>query len=642
MRRYKLGQIHKDEETRKRSLRNRLHSWRSSLPLFELTDDELNTHVMVAGTTGGGKSRFLWQLLREHRRNGRGFCVIEPGDLIDDFLADCAREVMETGNRLLLNKLHVVELSPFQQARYDPFHFFYPKPIHPEMRETVYKSWQHTKVQSVAEVYQWKQGQSTDFEGMPNLQRNFINMFTSVTTLVEDRRLSVADADILIDLNHPDHERVYLRLESHLSREIVADFEVLHSYRNVRDLRHETGSFLNRIRATHGPLFKEMISADGRQSVVDLFQIIQRGDFLLVKTMKTPFASNDQNLALASLFFHDVAEVMLVSPREMRKEFTLVVDEAHKLVRPGIGDLARTARKYGLSLVLATTDLASLKRADFDLASELLNVVNTVVAYRMTWPEDLKKIAEFLYAQNIDFTELLHEVERRAGQEWLQVDEWSETASRQTSKGTSNAATSTTGTSLQEANGRGQKTTRSTSSDAQGIPVGTMQGSGSSSSHVATHGQQESESVQSGVTETEGESYGVTINHKLVHIEKIVREIQKTGMLEQAVTDQLARFAQELSSHAQRHATARVRERKAVHFETSEVKDPFRSPEAQARAVEWIKRELYRVHDYYFTPSLDPQEQSRRIDEFVGVGNGGRLENQRAGDQSIIESNPLL
>jgi len=642
VRRYRLGHIRDNRKTKKRSVGNRVRTSRFALPLFELTDDELNTHLMVTGTTGGGKSRFLWQLLREHRRNGRGCGVIEPGDLIDDFLADCAREVMETGNCGLLKKLHVVELSPFQEARYDPFHFFYPKSNHPEMRETVYRSWQHTKVQSVAEVYQWKQGQSTDFEGMPNLQRNFINMFTSVSTLVEDRRLSAGDADILIDLNHPDHERVYLRLEPHLPREIVADFEVLHQYRNVRDLRHETGSFLNRIRATHGPLFKEMISADGRQPVLDLFQIIQRGDFLLVKTAKTPFASNDQNLALASLFFHDVAEVMLVTPRDMRKQFTLMVDEAHKIVRPGVGDLARTARKYGLGLVFATTDLASLKRADFDLGSELLNVVNTVIAYRMTWPEDLKTFAEFLYAQNIDFTELLHEVERRAGQEWLQVDEWSETAGRQTSKATSNATTLVSGTSLQEADGRGQRTTQSTSFDALGNPRGTMQGSGNTASHVATHGRQESESVQSGITDTEGESYAITINHKLVHIERIVREIQKTGLLEQAVSDQLARFAQELSSHAQRHATARVREREAVHIETAEVKDPFCSPEAQARAVEWIRRELYRVHDYYFTPCLDPQEQSRRIDEFVGVSNGGRLENQRVGDQSVVESNPLL
>ncbi len=111
MRRYRLGHIRDDDADRKRNVRDRLRSWRFALPLFELTDDELNTHLFIAGTTGTGKTSLLRKLLREHRRNGRGCCIIEPGDLIDDFLADCAREVMETGDRSLLKKLHVVELT---------------------------------------------------------------------------------------------------------------------------------------------------------------------------------------------------------------------------------------------------------------------------------------------------------------------------------------------------------------------------------------------------------------------------------------------------------------------------------------------------------------------------------------------------
>src|SRR5438046_1182114 len=85
--------------------------------VFRFLEEHLNTHLFVTGATGIGKSRFLWQLLREHRRNRRGFCLIDRGDLWHDFLADCSREVLE-GNRALLKKVHILQLSPFGMSRY--------------------------------------------------------------------------------------------------------------------------------------------------------------------------------------------------------------------------------------------------------------------------------------------------------------------------------------------------------------------------------------------------------------------------------------------------------------------------------------------------------------------------------------------
>ena len=139
------------------------------LKRFVLTEEELNTHLLVTGTTGGGKTRLLWQIFKEHRRNDRGCCIVEPGDLIDDILSEVARYVIDTGDTSILEKYHLVELSPFQLARHDPFRFFYPYQFHPELMETIYRSWQYAKVQTFSEVYQWKQGQSTDFASMPRL-----------------------------------------------------------------------------------------------------------------------------------------------------------------------------------------------------------------------------------------------------------------------------------------------------------------------------------------------------------------------------------------------------------------------------------------------------------------------------------------
>jgi len=582
-----------------------------------LTDEEVNTHVLVVGTTGSGKSRALWQFLREHRRYGRGFCLIDPGDLAEDFLADIARVMMEREDPDLLKKIHFVELSPYQLARYDPFRFQLPKHVHPELRESFYRSWQHTKVLSFAEIYQWKQGQSANFEGMPRLHRIFVNVFTAISTLIDNRRLSIGDAQILVDVYDPNHHLVYERLRPRLGREIVADFEILHSFKSSRDLRQETESFINRIRSMHGPLLKEMLSGTGKEPVIDLKRIIQRGEFLLVKTARTPYASTDQNAALAAMFIHDVIETVLEMTREERRPFSLFIDEVHKYVRPGIGDIARTARKYKLGLFFATTDLKSLRKGDVDLAPELLSVVNTLIAFRMTWPEDILTISQYLFAQNVDFTELVHEVERRGGPQWFQVNDWSESYSHQSGRGSTSATTVSEGKTSQEASGQSVQRSASLSYRPDGQQTGAARGTSQGETRTASNGTSTSNSTQSGSTENESQGYGVTVNHKMVHIEQAVRERQDTGMLVKSVADQFARFAQMISGQSQRQATVRVRNGKAMQIETAEVRDPFLSADAQARAVEWIKRQLYQVHDYYFTPSLDPEEDERRIREFL-------------------------
>lgn len=632
MRRYRLGSIAESDGGTALPTRTK-----PGERFLDLTDHELNTHILITGTTGGGKSRFLWNLIMEHIRNGRGCCVIEPGDLIEGVLGSLAHRMITTGDRAMLRRLHVVELNPFQLVRYDPFAFTLPPHVHPDFEQVVYRAWQQARVQSHAEVYQRKQNQSTDFEGMPNLQRNFINVFTGVSTLVGGRRLSVADADILIDLHHPDHDRVFQHLAPQLDRDVLADFDVLHAYRNVRDVRNDNGSLNNRVRSTHGLLFKEMISGNGSAPSIGIADIVRRGEILLVKTKKTAYASTDQNGVLAGLMIHDVTEHAF----EQRQPFTLIIDEAHKYVRPDIGDTARTARKFNLSLVLATPDLSSLKSPTVDLGRELLNVMNTFISFRMTEPEDAERVARFLYSQNLDHTELLHEVERRAGHEWVPVDEWSESTTRGHSSSRGSGTTTSESASAQTYRGHGASDASSASFDRTGLRTGGTVSHGTTETGGAANGRQESSGESESFTESDTESHGMTISHKLVHLEKIVRESQRTGRLERSVLDQIAAFTQRLCGLPNRHAVVRIREGKAIHIRTLDVADSFHTPATRRRAVEWITRELYRTHDYYFTPILDPEEQRRRVDDFVRDGRARAAEPPLPPD-TVEEGTPLL
>src|ERR1043165_3070081 len=165
--------------------------------ILEVSEEELSEHMTVLGRTGSGKSRFLEGFIREHLEMRRGCIVIDPdGDLTENILGYCARMVIDSGNKKIFQRVHYLAPSPFLTFAYDPFHFFLPKPVRPELIVSARRAWLHARVQRFADVLQRKQGQA-DFEGMPRLQRVLTNVLTAVGTLVDGRRLPLGDAEIL-------------------------------------------------------------------------------------------------------------------------------------------------------------------------------------------------------------------------------------------------------------------------------------------------------------------------------------------------------------------------------------------------------------------------------------------------------------
>jgi hypothetical protein len=661
---------------------------------FELLEEQLSTGLAVLGTTGGGKSRFLWQLLREHRRNRRGFVLIDPGDLADDFLADCAQEIVATGDDRILKKIHLLQLSPLQMARYDPLRPPDLGRVHPEVRDQCYRAWQHTKVQSVAEVFQRKQGQ-TDFEGMARLQRVITNVFTAVSTLVGGKRLSVGDALILIDVGHPDHSRVFRRLARRLPREILADFETLHSFRRPQDVRTETESTLNRLRSMLGPLMRQMLSGTGAEPALSVQRVVERGDYLIVSVKKTPFTSYDQNVGLAGMVIHDWVEALLNCDREKRRGSTLIIDEAHEFMAP---DLPRAQR------IIRTQDLVSLRKKDLDLAPAVLGLANTIACFRLTWPDDVETMARILFSKNLDFTPLEHDIYQHRGEyDWVTIYEksvqlnqqrqWShadmagqsrsetlqESEQESEQETWANAKTKQHGTATADMEGWSDQLSSSQGQHDSPVVVGgelkrtlqvgarqdsaghgtsggrtrtanTMEGETETKGGGKTKGKGKShakqEALQESHSDTEGGSVGqgLSIAEKHMPMPRIVHDKQKTGALETSVPDQLARFGQEIATLPRRQAVVRVREGEAVRIEVAEVRDPFASPTAQMKAVDWMKRRLYEAHDYYFTPSADPEDEERRIADFVGEADEPVVVEQAADEDGTetADESPML
>lgn len=645
---------------------------------FRLLEEQLETGVVVNGTTGSGKSRFFQRVIDEHVRWRRGLLLIDPGDLADDVLAKFARRLADTRDDRILKKLHLIELSPGQMARYDLFSPPDLSAIHPEVRALYLRSWQHTKVQSVSEAFLRVKGQS-EFGVQVRLQRLLANVFTCVSTMVDRGHLPVARALVLLDREHPDHLREYERLKHRLPGEVVADFETLHGFRRLQDVRTETESALNTLRAQLGPLMKNFVSGTGREPSFSMRRAVAEGGIVLVSVKKTPWASHKQNVALAALLVQDWVEALLDCPRERRRGSTLMIDELHQFLHalPDLPLFQRILRKYGGGLVLGTQDLVSMRTGEVDHAPGILGLANTLVTFRMTWPKDVEVMARLLFSGNIDHTKLTHDVYQHQGEyDWLRVRETSRTWGTSRQQGVANGEGSDESESTQasesvaetdqwsKAKARGRSTG---TADMNGWANGEASNRGLSDSPIIVDGARKqtlqlgsrgdstsktenggsTKSTQDSETDTDtfggsetvtaGKSHGFARSHKKMHtvssmegttaggsesekllpLPKLVHVVQDTGQLVDSVADQYEKLGGELTSLPRQEGFVRIQGSKAVHFRTADVPDAFSSPEAQMKAVAWIKRRLHQAHDYYFTPSVDEEEA------LAGSGAGG-------------------
>ncbi len=643
----------------------------------EMGLDGFNTHGLITGKIGMGKSRFSKQVILANMDAGIATIVLDPhGDLVEDILGTIASRVVETGKKTILKRVHYLEPSPFICFKYNPSRFFYPKPIHPELKESVRIAWRHAKADRLSEILQRKQGQS-NFEGMPRLQRLLRSVMVAVLTEVSQKRLSLASAEVLLNPFDPRFEATVNLLEPQLPREVFADFQIIRQFRRVEELRRETESTQNRLRSVLSPLIKAILDCDEDEGI-DLYQAMQQGHTVLVNLRETQFFTHDQKVALGGTIIHDVLDLTAMTPREHRKECMLFVEEAGELMSDDLPRGMGSHRKYKLRIVLVGQDLSTFRKQDTDFAPKILSQAGFIASFNMAWPDDAMTLARVIGAGNIDFTPLLQEVERHGGYEWRQVVEtaincsrqenWSEShsGSEGTSDGSSfgitDQASHSKGTQRQSGSSRGTTDTtgetesRSNSYGRSEHPIivdgeverrlkigseqtsnGTAKSEGHSDSRSFTESNALSESESFGRSLSEqlsrsrstGRSWsrtgggssgaGFSVSAKWVHLPIVLRELQKTGNLEKKVSDQLEQLAQMIATLPQRHAFVKIPgQTKGIVVKTPEVKDAFVSPEALARSVEWMKRELAVVHaDYHFVPQLDRDDENERLNAFL-------------------------
>lgn len=639
-----------------------------------------NGHFAIKGASGAGKSRLILSLIQQAIDQGAGVTLIDVGgDTSEDGLPHFVRRAAESGRPELLKRLHYFEPgNPLTSFRFDPFRFNPAQEIHPEFRENVYRAWLHATADRIGLLIQLKQGQ-VDFEQNARLQRVTTNLLTAVGTAVDKtgRHLPLADALVLLTVEHPRHNEVYERVEPLLDSMVREDFRRLRSLRREEDRLRETESTLNRLRSLLGPILRTIFGTGGGEDCVQFRDIITRREMAFWNCRPSEGFSHDQKRAFCQLVIHMVLETMLTLPREQRVPHVLIIEEAGESLSEELLWALGALRKVGLSIILVFQDLSTLRREGrYDLTPKVLSQCN-LVCFNETWPEDTEILSRVLFTGNLDFTPLAHEHDRPDGYDWHIVAErgfsmgegrsWtqSDALGRSQSAGLqegisestslSNTRTDGTSTSLTHGSAISQGSSRGHSTGTHQSPIlkdyrvhdrfgldstgrnwseseqeqeseSRSEAASSSQSYGETQSaslsQNRSSSVSDSLTRTasEGRSLQQSRSESWKHI-PLARhrsERQLTGKLVRSVNDQLEEFRQLIATLPKRHAIVKLQNRRqAVRVETPPMPDAFLSPVTQRRVMEWAKREIFAMHPYNFVPDFGPDAEERRLREFV-------------------------
>jgi len=665
-----------------------------------------NSHFAIKGTSGAGKSRFILSIVQQAAEQGAGITLIDAGgDTTEDALPHFVRRAAETGRTELLKRLHYFEPgNPLQSFRFDPFRFHPAREVHPEFRENVYRAWLHATADRIGLLVQLKQGQ-VDFEQNARLQRVLTNVLIAVGTSVDrsGRHLPLADALVLLTVDHPRHNEVYERVEPLLDPVVRQDFRRLRSLRREEDRLRETESTLNRLRSLLSPVLRAIFGSGGGEDCVQFRDIITKREIAFWNCRPSEGFSHDQKRAFIQLVIHMVLETMLTLPREQRVPHVLIIEEAGEALSEELLWALGALRKVGLSIILVFQDLSTLRReGKYDLAPKVLSQCN-VVCFNETWPEDTEILSRVLFTGNLDFTPLVHEHDRPDGYDWHVVAErgsswgegstWSlsdaqgrsrshgfqegvsESTSRSRTRTDGTSSSSSEGTSESQGTSRGHSTGTHQSPILKDYRVHDRIALGSTGRNWSESEQQQesasrSEASSSSQSEGETDSASVSRNRTSTVSDSLTRtaseggsrqqghseswkhiplarhrvDRQPTGKLVRAVNDQFEKFRQEIATLPKRQAIVKLQnQRKAVQIETPYMPDAFLSPVAQRRVMEWAKREIVAQHSYNFIPDYRPDADERRLSDFLETPAPSDSPQRALATDPITDSdNPLL
>jgi len=333
-------------------------------------------HFFILGQTGTGKSKLMEHMILQDIHAGRGVAVIDPhGDLVEPLLGKIpARRDQD-----------VIYFNVADRER--PIGFNVIEWTTPEEQDLLIDELYLT----LDRIYDMKQ------VGGPMWENNYRNMARLLTGARQEGGYIPTLLEFTLCYQN---EKFRNWLKKRSSDPQVLDF--------VEELENTGGeASLNNLSPYITAKFSRFVQDSTLRLIFgqektsfDFDDVMSRGKILLVNLAKGRFGPNVSAL-LANLLvtrFKNAAMKRATMKPEERTPFFLYVDECHNLPPENFAELLSEARKYRLSLTLATQYAGQIKD-DFrrsDLLSAVMGNVGTIVIFRLGY-DDAQKMAQVLF-----------------------------------------------------------------------------------------------------------------------------------------------------------------------------------------------------------------------------------------------------
>ncbi|MEM7283213.1 MAG: hypothetical protein AAF438_16475 [Pseudomonadota bacterium] len=526
-------------------------------------------HMHVIGETRSGKSRFLFDCIRQDIVNGYGLCLIDPHgelyELVVNWLAQ-RPNILE-----IAPNIHPIRFSDTDTTlRFNPLHI-----NHPDEAYVVSSN----VVGALTRIFGGDDGTDTPrfvttldtfctilaLNGLP-----LAALIHFVRDLEEDRKIRRAICEKTPD---PYFRGLGLELCSKGHKEYTERVE----------------STFNRVhRFIRNPAVRRIFSVT--ENTLDLNQMMDEGHILLLNcTKQDKRLSTSEVNAIGSLFINNIfAAAETRAERDKPKKFMLFVDEVQNYVNKDIADILAQAAKRALFLTLAHQDMGQLIAAGEEVYRGVMTNALVKVVFRIP-PADADLFVDRLFGDEIDF-ELIKEnlitphavgskitPLRSVSESETEGESISGTHSVATAISESENASETTGSAF--VTGETLQILDSESSILPGIPTPYTVSKSEIESMSQSAGTGRNRTEIEGFARTKGKNFSSSVTHGVSESLETVYEWFSTQTY--ALEEQRYKWKREIFNQQARHAFMGIRGAGARGFTTRNIADVLNIPKAE-------------------------------------------------------------
>jgi len=339
-------------------------TWRHAHKRFGIKRDDRRLPLYILGKTGMGKSTLLANIAISDIRAGEGVAVIDPhGALVEEILDYIPDDRVED----------VIYFNATDAER--------PVPFNPLV--STGPAYHHLVASGIIAMMKKVWGDSWG----PRLEH--VLRYTLLTLLIRQGATLLDVPRLLLDADW--RTRVVAALpDAHLQTFWRKEFGAYSaSFRNeaIAPILNKVGQF------TASRLMRAIVEQP--ENTFDLRQAMDEGKIVLVNLAKGRIG-DDASALLGAMI---VTKIWLAAlsrqdiPEAARRDFYLIVDEAHSIATESFADMLSETRKYRLNLTLAHQYLEQLEPP---LRSAILGNVGTLMTFR-TGAEDAEYLAREFY-----------------------------------------------------------------------------------------------------------------------------------------------------------------------------------------------------------------------------------------------------